>query len=131
MQKFERRLFYHCIYFCLVINTSQWPIFCRRSGIWEPDNQFYMALCTVWLYIEINTWPFTYQPWYHPKTQNQNFLSSLKMRYLKLYLLFTFSFRLNLSLETMWYQRKLYVFYMKNVLFLLLLLLVHSKYVLI
>ena len=24
--------------FCLVINTSQRPIFCRRGDIWEPDN---------------------------------------------------------------------------------------------
>ena len=37
-RKFERELFYHCIYFCLVINTSQRPIFFRRGGIWEQDN---------------------------------------------------------------------------------------------
>ena len=32
------------IYFCLVINTSQRPIFWRRSSIWEPNKKFYMAL---------------------------------------------------------------------------------------
>jgi hypothetical protein len=33
LRKFERGVFYRCIYFCLVINTSQQLIFCRRDGI--------------------------------------------------------------------------------------------------
>jgi hypothetical protein len=36
-ENFNADFFYRCIYYCLVINISQRPIFCRRSGIWEPE----------------------------------------------------------------------------------------------